>query len=488
VAATDNKDQLASFSNYGATTVELGAPGVYVDSTVRNNGYAYYSGTSMATPHVSGAAVLILSACSLSTDLLRTTILNTVDPVPALAGKTMTGGRLNVFSALNGCVAPPAAPTGLSATLVGSQVNLAWTDNSSNEFGFRIERATNGGAWTTIGTVAAKVTSYADGTIAPSTQYSYRVFAYNAAGDSISSNTVSTAGPLVITGLTANVAFPVVNGTPITFTATASGPGSLEYEFWLQNTASGQWSLLSGYSASGTVVWTPGTALQGSFVLEVWVRVVGTPVSYQLWRDLSGIVIQALSVTSLTANVVFPVAQGIPITFTAVANNGTTAVEYEFWLQNLATGTWSLLQTYSTTATVPWNPGPTGVGNYVLEVWVRRVGSPASYQAWRDLSAISIVNVTVTGLSTTTVFPAPVGAPITFTATASAGTTPLEYAFFVQNTATGSWATVRNYAVGATVTWTPTQAGTYVVEVWVRAVGSTISFQASADLAGVVVQ
>src|SRR2546428_13355604 len=66
-AATDNNDMLASFSNFGATTVDLGAPGVDALSTTRNNTYSYFSGTSMATPHVARAAALVHSACSPAT-------------------------------------------------------------------------------------------------------------------------------------------------------------------------------------------------------------------------------------------------------------------------------------------------------------------------------------------------------------------------------------------------------------------------------------
>ena len=113
VAATDNQDALASFSNFGANTVHLGAPGVQVLSTLPGATYGYFSGTSMATPHVSGAAALLLSRCTANTAALKALILDHVDLIPALAGKTITNGRLNVSRALDAC-----GPRGNSAPMV----------------------------------------------------------------------------------------------------------------------------------------------------------------------------------------------------------------------------------------------------------------------------------------------------------------------------------------------------------------------------------
>lgn len=101
VAATNNRDNLTSFSNYGAASVDLAAPGAGILSTLPGNSYGYFSGTSMVTPHVSGVAALLASQnAGLDDAKLKSRLLQSVDQKPSLRGKTVTGGRLNAEAAL----------------------------------------------------------------------------------------------------------------------------------------------------------------------------------------------------------------------------------------------------------------------------------------------------------------------------------------------------------------------------------------------------
>lgn len=106
VAASDAKDGIPSFSNYGATTVDVAAPGDWIMSTYPTSlGHQYVKmkGTSMATPHVAGLAALLLSKNpSMTPAALKAKIMDTVDKLPAFSGKTVSGGRINVYKALGG--------------------------------------------------------------------------------------------------------------------------------------------------------------------------------------------------------------------------------------------------------------------------------------------------------------------------------------------------------------------------------------------------
>lgn len=135
VAATTRRDELASFSCYGPSTVDLGAPGDTIAScgNASNTSYQYRSGTSMAAPMVAGACALVWA--QFPTDnysQIIDRILNNVDPLPELAGKCLTGGRLNLNKALT--AAPPAPPATLTVGVSDSTAVIGTTDTASFTF------------------------------------------------------------------------------------------------------------------------------------------------------------------------------------------------------------------------------------------------------------------------------------------------------------------------------------------------------------------
>ena len=231
VAATTSTDGRASFSNYGERSVHLGAPGVNILSTTPGATYAFFSGTSMATPHVSGAAVLVLSRCGLNTSTLKETLVGSVDPVASLASKTISGGRLNVMSALQACIALPAVPAGLTALSGDTQVRLSWSA-ATGATSYRVKRSlTPGGPYALVAS-NAKAGQYTDGNLVNGTTYYYTVSALNVVGESGDSNEASATPKAASDLVVSSFSVPGTGGAGktlvVSVTTRNQGPGSAD--------------------------------------------------------------------------------------------------------------------------------------------------------------------------------------------------------------------------------------------------------------------
>ena len=134
VASTDSGNNLSSFSNYGATSVDIAAPGSSIFATYPTSTYAYLSGTSMATPQVTGVVLLIQAACggTLTIEQVRDILLTTGDYYASVDGKVATNSIVNayqaVLSALSVCSTPSPTPT---ASATPSSTPLPATPSST---------------------------------------------------------------------------------------------------------------------------------------------------------------------------------------------------------------------------------------------------------------------------------------------------------------------------------------------------------------------
>ena len=198
VAATDQNDQRAAFSNFGATSVDVAAPGVYILSTIpafiEPNGYDFFNGTSMAAPHVSGLAGLLQGYYThFNHHQVIATILIYTDRINSLIGSIGTAGRINAYRAISSLQTPESVS---SRSLSTSSIAVTWADRATGETGYSIERKPAGGAYLQLTVLPANATTFTDSGLIDGTRYFHRVKAINTIPAESKAVEASAATPL----------------------------------------------------------------------------------------------------------------------------------------------------------------------------------------------------------------------------------------------------------------------------------------------------
>jgi hypothetical protein len=365
-------------------------------------------------------------------------------------------------------------------------IRISWNANPEpNIGGYRLSYGTAPGTYPTTVDVGNQTTALVPG-LTPGQRYYFVVRAYDTAGLVSPPSAEVTGVALGVVALTSNaLSYPIATGAPVTWTALASSPAqTLEYQFARLNQATGVWTIVQPYGSQNTFTWTPAVGEEGAYVMRVWVRVSGSTDQFDARRETAPftVVNDGLVIGTLETDTAFPAATGAPITFKAKATGGPGPLQYRFYRFNRQTNVWTMERDYSTAESFTWTPTAADVGNHSLQVWVRRDGSTATYDAYRTGDLFSIANMApgVAVVRSTTSFPVGTGTPITWKATAGGGPGPLQYKFYRLARATNTWTMVQDYGPSSTYTWTPTagEAGTYALQVWVRRAGSTADFEA----------
>jgi subtilisin family serine protease len=287
VAAITSTGALASFSNFGATTVDIGAPGAAINSTLPKNTYGSYSGTSMAAPHVTGGAVVVSAAtCAVGASLRSRLLGTTVASTSSLVGKTVTNSRLDLTSVgANGCgsgdtVAPHDVALSASSVSVTTGDAVTLTATAKDNVGVTAVDFYVGSDL--LGSVTSTPYSWSWSTQTAGS-FSFTAVARDAAGNSTRSApvTVSVSGTSTeIVYVEGEIGLRLVGGKnnsnnlEITITTTSSPGAALvsgaQVRGTLYNeTSSAEWSYSGTTGSTGQVRFTLKNAPTGIYWFDI---------------------------------------------------------------------------------------------------------------------------------------------------------------------------------------------------------------------------
>jgi hypothetical protein len=269
-------------------------------------------------------------------------------------------------------------------------------------------------------------------------------------------------------------ASPQAPGTQVNLSVSSAGCPNPVYQFWVQPQG-GAWTLLQAYGSSATAKWDTTGLATGTYVFDVWAKQSGSAASWEahLSQSPTYAIQTGAACTAVTWNAPSPASPQAP--GTQVTLSGTAATcpnpQYQFYILPPG-GSWTLLRAYSSNASVVWNTGGAATGTYQFDIWVRQLGSAASYEAHILPNPTYTLQTgppcTAVTLSLNPASPQKAGTSIQLNAVAT-GCPNAQYEFWVQAPG-GQWTVLQGYGSSSSVTWNTTglSPGTYLFDVWVK--------------------